>query len=116
MKTARRSLQQPEVPPQAVADSGTGGGELPVCIAGYASGENLIHRVEPFLPPGRLNPIPVRIIIDTSGEVRHIHILSAFPQQAQAISAALREWRFKPYVLEGHPVEVETGVLFGRGR
>jgi hypothetical protein len=24
------------------------------------------------------------------------------------------QWRFKPYLRDGEPVEVETGLLFGR--
>jgi periplasmic protein TonB len=56
----------------------------------------------------------VRVIIDRDGKVKHIHFLSAFPGQAQAIITALGQWRFKPYLRNGQPVEVETGILFGR--
>jgi hypothetical protein len=48
------------------------------------------------------------------GKVKHVHFLSAFPAQSQAITAALSQWRFKPYLRNGQPVEVETGMLFGR--
>jgi hypothetical protein len=58
--------------------------------------------------------VPVRIIIDKEGRVKHIHFLSAFPDQAKAISDALGQWRFKPYRVNGKVVEVETGILFGR--
>jgi protein TonB len=70
-------------------------------------------------PPGfaqRYNTIPVRVIIDAEGKVRHIHLLSAFPDQSQAILTALREWRFKPYMVDGKAVEVETGMVFGMPR
>jgi len=40
-------------------------------------------------------------------------VLSAFPDQARAITDALMQWKFKPYTREGKPVEVETGVMFG---
>jgi hypothetical protein len=56
----------------------------------------------------------VRVIIDKEGRVKHIHFLSAFPDQAKAISDALEQWRFKPYLRAGKPVEVETGLMFGR--
>ena len=39
---------------------------------------------------------------------------SNFPEQAAAVTDALWQWRFKPYILDGHPVEVETGIMFGR--
>jgi hypothetical protein len=55
----------------------------------------------------------VRIIIDRRGKVKHIHFLRALPDQAQAITDALSQWRFKPHLVDGKPVEVETGLLFG---
>jgi hypothetical protein len=87
--------------------------EVPICIPGYASGENVKERVDPVFPERRFNPVPVRIIIDKDGKIKHIHFISAFPDQAEAISEALSHWRFKPYLRDGHPVEVETGVMFG---
>ena len=95
--------------------TGTTGGEaVPVCIADYARDENLITRVDPIFAEHKFNSVPVRIIVDREGKVRHIHFLSAFPDQAKAITDALGRWKFKPYKLDGHPVEVETGILFGR--
>jgi Gram-negative bacterial TonB protein C-terminal len=70
-------------------------------------------RVDPVFIEHRFNPVPVRIIIDKRGRIEHIHFLSAFPDQAKAISDALSQWRFKPYLRNGEPVEVETGLLFG---
>ncbi|PYU28965.1 MAG: hypothetical protein DMG32_01355 [Acidobacteria bacterium] len=67
----------------------------------------------PRRSPRRFNPIPVRIIIDKDGKVKHIHFLSAFPDQAKSITDALLQWRFKPYLREGRPTEVETGIIFG---
>ena len=88
--------------------------DTPVCIKDYASDKNVVERVYPVLAEQRYNPIPVRVIIDRQGKVKHIHFLSAFPAQAQAITTALQQWRFKPYLRNGQPVEVETGILFGR--
>lgn len=39
--------------------------------------------------------------------------LSAFPDQSQRIIKALLQWRFKPYLRDGAPLEVETGISFG---
>jgi hypothetical protein len=85
----------------------------PVCIKGYVSAENILERVDPVFAENKYNQVPVRVIIDREGKVRHIHFLSAFPSQSQAIAAALSQWRFKPYLRNGQPVEVETGMLFG---
>jgi riboflavin biosynthesis pyrimidine reductase len=89
-------------------------GDEPVCIKGYASAENILERVDPVFSEQRYNQVPVRVIIDREGKVKHVHFLSAFPAQSQAITAALSQWRFKPYLRNGQPVEVETGMLFGR--
>ena len=74
----------------------------------------MITRVEPLFTEHKFNPVPVRIIIDKEGLVKHIHFLSAFPDQAKAITDALGQWKFKPYLRNGQPVDVETGILFGR--
>jgi len=84
-----------------------------VCIKDYSRDENVIARVDPVFSERRFNAIPIRIIIDKAGKVKHIHFLSAFPEQAKAITDALGQWRFRPYLRNGEPVEVETGILFG---
>jgi riboflavin biosynthesis pyrimidine reductase len=97
------------------AEAGTiGGGSHPVCIKDYATDANVISRVDPIFSDHKFNPVPVRIIIDKEGKVKHIHFLSAFPDQAKVITDALGQWRFKPYRRDGKPVEVETGLMFGR--
>jgi hypothetical protein len=89
-------------------------GAEPVCVKDYARAANLVETVDPVFSEQKYNTIPVRLIIDREGKVKHIHFLSAFPAQAQAISAAVSQWRFKPYLRNAQPVEVETGILFGR--
>ena len=90
------------------------GGEAPACVNDYAR-DHVVHEITPPFPQ-RYNTIPVRVIIDAEGKVRHVHVLSAFPEQSHAILTALREWRFKPYVVDGKAVEVETGLVFGLPR
>jgi hypothetical protein len=107
------SMDKMKLPAEASPTAGTGGGAVPVCIKDYASDENVITRVEPVLTEHRFNPVPVRIIIDKEGKVKHIHFLSAFPDQAKAITDALGKWKFKRYLRNGQPVEVETGLMFG---
>ena len=107
-------LDKMKLPAEADPQAGTGGGSAPVCIKDYARDENLIARVDPIFAEHKFNSVPVRIIIDREGRVKHIHFLSAFPDQAKVISDALGQWRFKPYRRDGRPVEVETGILFGR--
>jgi hypothetical protein len=109
-----RDANKMELSNDANPESGTGG-DVPVCIKDYASGEHVITRVDPVFGERTFNPVPVRIIIDKSGKVKHIHFLSALPSQAKAITDALDRWRFNPYVVNHQPMEVETGITFGRG-
>jgi hypothetical protein len=108
-----QDMNKIKLPAGADVSSGTGGGSVPACVKDYAKGENVIHQVDPVLPDRRFNPIPVRIIIDKQGKVKHVHVISAFPEQARIITTALMQWEFKPYLQNGQPAEVETGFLFG---
>lgn len=103
-----------KLPEEAGLTSGTGGGGVPTCIKDYASDDNVIEREDPIFTERTFNPVPVRIVIDKEGRIKHIHFLSAFPSQARVISEALARWRFRPYLRDGQPVEVETGIMFGR--
>jgi len=102
------------LPAEANPTTGTGGGDFPVCIKDYAR-DNAIERVEPVFRENHFNAVPVRIIIDKQGKIKHIHYISAFPEQAKAIADALAHWKLRPYFRDGKPVEVETGIMFGRG-
>jgi hypothetical protein len=109
------ALDKMKLPAEAGPTAGMGGGSAPVCIQDYAKDDNLITRVDPVFTEHRFNPVPVRIVIDKQGKIKHVHYLSAFPDQAKAIGDALAQWKFKPYRRDGKPVEVETGLMFGRG-
>jgi hypothetical protein len=108
-----QGMNQMTLPSEADVRLEMGGGDAPVCIKDYATGANVIHEVDPLFTERRFNPVPVRIIVDKQGKVRHIHLLSAFPDQARAITTALSQWRLKPYLHDGRAFEVETGILFG---
>jgi hypothetical protein len=88
------------------------GGDAPACVNDYAR-DHLVERTTPAFHQ-RYNTIPVRVILDAEGKVKHAHLLSAFPEQSEPILKALRDWRFEPYVVGGKAVEVETGLVFGR--
>lgn len=84
---------------------------VPECIKDYAS-ENIVRRVEPEAVGAKATSIPVRMIVATDGSVKHVHVIRASAAQRRNIEEAVRQWKFKSYVRQGHPVEVETGVMF----
>ena len=84
---------------------------VPECLKDYAS-ENIVSRVEPEGVGAKAVSIPVRMIVATDGSVKHVHVIRASAAQRRNIEEAVRQWKFQPYVKQGHPVEVETGVMF----
>jgi hypothetical protein len=84
----------------------------PVCVKDYATGANIVHRVNPDLTGPRFASVPARLIVGANGKVLHVHPIAGFPDQKKSVATALAQWEFKPYVVNGRAVEVETGVLF----
>jgi TonB family protein len=52
----------------------------------------------------------VRVVITPQGKLGEVSLVYAHPILAQAALDAVRKWEFKPYLLHGHPVEVEGEV------
>ncbi|MGA8270278.1 MAG: hypothetical protein WB919_01890 [Candidatus Sulfotelmatobacter sp.] len=107
-------LNRMKLPSETPTATATGGSAFPVCIKDYATEGNVVTRVDPLFAEHKFNAVPVRIVIDQEGKVKHIHFLSAFPDQAKTITDALGQWKFKRHLERGQPVEVETGIMFGR--
>jgi hypothetical protein len=82
----------------------------PLCIRNHAGADNVLARVHPPAMAPFL-PIPVRLIVGADGAVTDVHAISATTNQRAAVEGALSQWKFKPYAVDGRPVEVETGVL-----
>lgn len=94
--------------PQAMIDDPS----VPVCLKDYATGDNVIKKVDPEMVGQKYTQVPTRFIIGTDGKVKHVHVINAFPNQAKSVETALAQWELKPYKVNGKPVEVETGILF----
>lgn len=76
---------------------------------------NLIYRVQPVYPPlaraARIQgTVVIRAAISRSGTIENLQTLSGHPMLVPAALDAVRQWRYRPYVLNGDPVEVETQV------
>ena len=75
----------------------------------------LIHRVEPVYPALarqiRLEgTVRLRAIIGRDGAVNSLELLSGHPILARAALDAVSQWRYRPTLLHGQPVEAETYV------
>jgi hypothetical protein len=88
-----------------------GDSSWPICVPEYATAEHLVRRVEPAPAGPRFSTAPTRIIVGANGKVQHVHPISGLPEQMKSIQDALSQWEFKPYLLNGKPVTVETGLI-----
>jgi protein TonB len=75
----------------------------------------LIHRVEPVYPRlaiqvGRSGRVELRAIIATDGTIQSLQVISGDPFFYQSALDAVRQWRYKPTVLNGEPVEIDTFI------
>jgi periplasmic protein TonB len=84
-------------------------------IASRVAEANLIHDVAPQYPPeaGRARiegAVVLMAVIGTDGSVKDVRVESGLPILAQAAIDAVRQWRYKPYVIDGEPVEVDSRI------
>jgi TonB family protein len=75
----------------------------------------VIHKVPPEYPPSaRLarieDTVHLQIWINKFGGVEEVTIVSGHPLLAPSAIEAVKQWKYKPYLLSGEPVEVETTV------
>jgi TonB family protein len=53
--------------------------------------------------------VVLRVVTDYSGDVKELTVLSGDPVLAQA-AAAVKQWKYEPYLVDGAPTEMETQV------
>lgn len=76
----------------------------------------IIRRVEPLYPPlartARIQgEVVLRAIISRDGVIERLQVVrSGHPMLDRAALEAVSQWRFRPYVLNGQPIEIETEV------
>jgi protein TonB len=75
----------------------------------------LVQRMEPTYPTlakqARVQgEVVLSAVIDTNGQIQNLQLVSGHPMLVPAAIAAVKQWRYKPYLLNGQPVEVETTI------
>jgi periplasmic protein TonB len=82
--------------------------------AGVTSGL-LVRKVNPVYPPlarqARISgTVVLRAVISKDGSIENLSLVSGHPMLAPAAIDAVKQWKYKPYLLNGEPVEVDTEV------
>jgi len=75
----------------------------------------LIKRVQPKYPSSALathaeGAVQIEATVDKQGNVTNLKVLSGQTVLARAALEAVRQWRYKPYYLNGQPVEIQTQI------
>ncbi len=75
----------------------------------------LVHKVVPQYPPMARDAhiqgsVVLEAVIGKDGKIQNVQVVSGPQQLAQAAVDAVRQWRYKPYYLNGQPVEVQTMI------
>ena len=122
--------------PDAVAPSITGiaagdGGALPNLMGGESNAPApmlgtlnvsqgvsrglLVKKTAPVYPASALQmhiegAVELVATISKSGDISAVKVASGNPQLARAAVDAVKQWKYKPYLLNGEPVEIQTQV------
>jgi len=103
--------------------------ECLTCVPGGTGdprGVGIVTSVGPAPPPIPVPPKPaakpprisarvqgavvLRAVISRSGTIENLQVLTGHPLLTSAALDAVRQWRYRPYILNGEPVVVETQV------
>jgi len=82
--------------------------------AGVLAG-NLISKVDPVYPDIAKKahvqgPVVLRAVIAKDGTVKNLTLISGAPMLVVSAVEAVEQWKYKPYLLNGEPTEVETTI------
>jgi protein TonB len=94
------------VPPPAVVHT--------VRISHMSEGD-LIHKIQPEYPPlaraARIQgAVILQAMISKEGTIENLHVVTGHPLLVRAAIDAVSQWRYRPYILNNEPVEVETQI------
>jgi protein TonB len=75
----------------------------------------LVKQTQPIYPPNALRlrlegAVQLSATISRNGDISALKILSGDPLLARAAAEAVKQWKYKPYLLNGEPVEIQTQI------
>jgi protein TonB len=84
-------------------------------LVSHLAEANLVHKVQPIYPPlaqrARIQgAVELRAIIGKTGAIENLVVVRGHPMLAPAALEAVKQWRYRPYLLNGEPIAVETDI------
>jgi protein TonB len=76
----------------------------------------VLKRVQPRYPSQALQmriqgPVQLQATISKNGDIGNLKVVSGDAVLAHAAQEAVKQWKYKPYYLNGEPVQIETQIL-----
>ncbi|MGD0758204.1 MAG: energy transducer TonB [Candidatus Sulfotelmatobacter sp.] len=76
---------------------------------------SLIYQVQPVYPPlaraARVEgPVVLAALISKDGTIENLRVVTGRPMLVSSAVEAVSKWRYRPYILNSEPVEVETQI------
>jgi TonB family protein len=132
-KPAAKAAATPdaEAPSMTGIAAGDGGGALPNLMGGESTAPApvlgtlnvsqgvsrglLVKKTPPVYPASAMQmriegAVELVATISKSGDISAVKITSGNPQLARAAVDAVKQWKYKPYLLNGEPVEIQTQI------
>lgn len=102
-------------PVHAVERIGAQQPDRPVRVAGGVLAGQIVSKVAPVYPQeakeqGIQGSVVLHAIIAEDGTVKELAVISGPPELQKSAVEAVRQWVYKPYLLNGVPTEVETTI------
>ena len=101
------SVPQPQPAMQQVSE--------PVAVSEQAARAMLVNSVDPVYPPEALpqklhGPVVLQAVIGRDGSVEDLKIVRGYFVLGRAAIAAVKQWRFQPYSVNGHAASTQTVI------
>jgi protein TonB len=108
----RAIVPHPDVKPQ---DTTKPEQQLRIKRGGDVQAAYLIRRIQPvYPPPARIAHIQGKVelaaVISLQGTIEDLRVISGHPLLIQAAMDAVKNWRYRPTILNGVPCQVETTI------
>ena len=110
------SVAPPPPPPPAPKVVAAPSGPQQITVGGDVEAAMLLHQVRPVYPAmaraARITgTVRMKAVIGTDGTIKNLTAISGHPMLVDAAMNAVRQWIYKPTILDGKLMEVNTEIV-----
>jgi TonB family protein len=100
---------------QSAAGSGASKTPKQLSVSSDVMQKNLLTKASPIYPPAAKQAkiqgtVVLEAVVSKDGSVENLRVVSGPAELQQSAIDAVRQWKYKPFLLNGDPVEVKTTV------